>query len=208
MLAKSTKYVRAALGLHPQIVGEFHYEVEALCELIPETRYVGEIGLDGSPEYIESFALQKSVLDQILLSCAANGGRIISLHSRNATSEVLNMLEKHKTSGTAILHWFSGNLKELERAIHLGCWFSVGPAMLKSKKGKELLANMPCDRILTETDGPFVQKEGKAYMPWQVVDVEKQVSNILGVDLKTLNSQILSNLHTLTKTGPEKILKQ
>jgi TatD DNase family protein len=197
MLAKSTKYVRAALGLHPQVVGKFHYEVNALCDLIPETRYVGEIGLDGSPEYAESFSLQKSILDKILLSCAANGGRIISLHSRNATSEVLDMFEKHKKSGTPILHWFSGNLKELERAIRLGCWFSVGPTMLNSKKGMELAANMPHDRLLTETDGPFTQQKGKPYMPWDVGIAVEKLGFIWKQNATQVQSQIAANLKIL-----------
>jgi TatD DNase family protein len=199
MLAMPTKYVRAALGLHPQVVGEFHYEVDALCDLIPETRYVGEIGLDGSPEHAKSFALQKSVLDKILLSCAANGGRIISLHSRSATHEVLDMLEKHKKSGIPILHWFSGSLKELERAIGLGCWFSVGPAMLNSKKGMEIAANIPHDRLLTETDGPFTQQKGKPYMPWDVGIAVEKLGFIWKQDATKVKSQIAANLKFLCK---------
>jgi len=197
MLAKPTKYVRAALGLHPEIVEKFHYEVDALCDLIPETRYVGEIGLDGSPEHAASFDLQKSVLDKILFACEANGGRIITLHSRGAASEVLDKLDKYREAGVPILHWFSGSLKELEKAIRLGCWFSVGPAMLNSKRGMELAANMPQDRILTETDGPFTQQKGKPYMPWDVAIAVEKLGLIWGIDTQKAQSQIRSNLQRL-----------
>jgi TatD DNase family protein len=198
-LTKPTKYVRAALGLHPQVVAEFHYEVDALCDLIPEARYVGEIGLDGSPKYADSFSMQKDVLDKILFSCVENGGRIISLHSRGATSEVLNMLENHKKSGTPILHWFSGSLRELKLAIALGCWFSVGVAMLSSKKGLELAANMPKNRLLTETDGPFTQQNGKPYMPWDVEIAVKKLALIWKQDAEEVKSQIAANLKFLCK---------
>ena len=48
----------------------------------------------------------------------------------------------------------------------MGCWFSVGPAMLSGKKGRALAAEMPQNRALTETDGPFAQFDGQAARPW------------------------------------------
>lgn len=197
MLAKSTKYVRAALGLHPQVVGEFYHEVDSLCDLIPEARYIGEIGLDGSPEYASSLDLQKNVLHKILLSCAANGGRIMSLHSRGATREVLDMLDIHKKAGTPILHWFSGNLKELDRAINMGCWFSVGPAMVNSKKGLEIVERIPINKLLTETDGPFTKLKGKILMPWDTEVVINHLTRLWKKDSTAVQKQILTNLNCL-----------
>ncbi|RAP34404.1 hydrolase TatD [Legionella quinlivanii] len=199
MLAKQTKYVRAALGLHPQLVGELGHEVDVLCKLIPEARYIGEIGLDGSPQYSTNMGLQKNVLGKILHTCAKNGGRIMSLHSRRATKEVLDLLEAHKKSGTPILHWFSGTLKDLERAIALGCWFSVGPKMLQTQKGVELIKNIPQNRLLTETDGPFTQEKGEPSMPWHVSIAIKKLSVIWEQDLTNVQNQILANLKAICK---------
>lgn len=199
MLAESTKYVRAALGLHPQLVSELSHEVDILCDLIPKARYIGEIGLDGSAAYSNSMNLQKKILDKILLTCVANGGRIMSIHSRRATKEVLDLLEGHKKAGIPVLHWFTGTLKELERAISLGCWFSVGPNMLNTKKGIEVAANIPRNRLLTETDGPFTQEDGKPYMPWDVNLAVKKLSLIWSQDILQVQSQILSNLQSLFK---------
>ena len=193
-LAKPTKYIRAALGLHPQVVGEFHHEVDALCELIPEARYIGEIGLDGSAEYALNMDLQKHILEKILVECIAQGGRVMSLHSRGAAGQVLDMLEKHKDAGTPILHWFSGSQKELDRAIALGCWFSVGPAMLKSKKGAEIVKKIPRDKILTETDGPFTKQNGRALMPWDVEIALNKICLIWEQDIFSTRNQILSNM--------------
>ena len=47
--------------------------------------------------------------------------------------------------------------RELSRAVDMGCWFSVGPAMLHGEKGRQLVLKMPRDRVLTESDGPFAQ---------------------------------------------------
>ena len=48
------------------------------------------------------------------------------------------------------------------------CWFSVGPAMLRSDRGKMLVAQMPRERILTESDGPFAQINRRSILPWEV----------------------------------------
>ena len=84
--------IRMGLGLHPELVAERHTEVPLFVHLLAETRYVGEIGLDGSPHMRGSFQLQERVLGQILQHCTAAGGRILSLHSRRAAGAVLDCL--------------------------------------------------------------------------------------------------------------------
>ncbi|MES2960806.1 MAG: Qat anti-phage system TatD family nuclease QatD [Pseudomonadota bacterium] len=198
-LAQSTKYVRAALGLHPQVIHQYHHEVDMLCSMIPQTRYVGEIGLDGSPEYLSGMELQKTVLHKILQTCAREGGRIISLHSRRASKEVLDALEHHSDAGTAILHWFSGTQKDLKRAVSIGCWFSIGPSMLETKKGYELALLIPRDKILTETDGPFTKKNGKPLMPWDTAAAIEKLSFLWNISVEDARKQVVSNLNRLLK---------
>ena len=161
-----------ALGLHPQLAHERKAELEVFQELITQTCYVGEIGLDGGPGFRAHWKDQEFVFNHVLQTCVYAGGRILSIHSRRAASAVLDGLEAHPDSGTAILHWFSGGFGELARAIDLGCWFSVGPTMLKSQKGRRLTARMPRERVLTESDGPFARIGHRAALPW---DVEQAV---------------------------------
>lgn len=201
-LASSTKYIRVAAGLHPQLVGQFHYEVDELCRIIPETQYVGEVGLDGSPEYADSLAIQKEVLNKILFCCTENGGRIISLHSRRAAGEVIDLLDKHRNSGIPILHWFTGSTKELERAINLGCWFSVGPAMLNSKKGMDIVSRIPREKLLTETDGPFALNGNNPCMPWDVEVAIHKIAKIWQEEPTVVQRSILSNFHRLHTLAP------
>ncbi len=197
-LFASLPRIRIGLGLHPQLVAERHAEVDMLCALIPEARYVGEVGLDGSPEHRASLELQTRVLRKILAACAKDGGRILSLHSRGATSAVLDELEGCPGVGTPVLHWFSGTRKELDRAVALGCWFSVGPAMLRGQKGLTLTGAMPRERVLTETDGPFASEQGRPLMPWDVALAESQLSALWETPVPMVRELLFQNLKTLT----------
>lgn len=189
--------VRVALGLHPELVGERHMEVPLLEHFLSETRYVGEIGLDGSPHIKDSFAAQKVALARILKACANSGGRILTLHSRRAATPVLDALEAEPNAGTPILHWFSGTTKELERAVRIGCWFSVGPLMLKSEKGRALARMMPRDRVLTETDAPFAQVNGRPLMPWDVAEAYPVLAKLWGCEPEIVSTEISGNLRSL-----------
>lgn len=190
--------VRVALGLHPELVAQRHDEVALLCGLLLEARYVGEIGLDGSPAHRESMHQQRAVFDRILQACTSHGGRIMTIHSRSAATLVLDALEQHRDAGVPILHWFSGSSRELERAIAMGCWFSIGPAMLRSRKGRELVSIMPLDRILTETDGPFARDGAEPLMPWQAYDCLDELAILTGRDSNELKLRVMDNLRSLT----------
>jgi len=204
-LVVSGRRIRLAVGLHPELVEERHAEVDLLCELLPQTQYVGEVGLDGSLRHRQTLKQQRMTLDRILEACAAHGGRILSLHSRGAASLLLDALQEHPAAGTPILHWFSGTRHEAERAIELGCWFSVGPAMLAGEKGRRLVALLPCDRVLTETDGPFTRKGEMPLMPWDVQDAERELAVIWGISAQETRTVLLDNLRRLVddkKTAP------
>lgn len=196
-LVGDTPRIQIALGLHPQVVRERYAEIDLLCSLVPATKYVGEIGLDGSEEYRGSFSVQQRVLDQALAACSAHGGRVISLHSRRAAKEVLNAIEAHPRCGTPVLHWFSGSLTELRRAVELGCWFSVGPKMLESDRGSRLAAAMPRDRILTETDGPFAKSKLGPLMPWDVRKAERALAKLWECGDSTVRKTLQQNLRRL-----------
>jgi TatD DNase family protein len=161
-LAEGTRHVRTALGLHPDIAHERKGELQLFVTLLADTRYVGEVGLDGAPEFKPYCPDQISVFSGVLGACERRGGRVLTVHSRRAATAVLDALEAHPKAGTAILHWFSGSQRELKRAIDLGCWFSVGPAMNRRQRGRSLVERMPHDRVLPESDGPFVQVNKRA----------------------------------------------
>ncbi|MCP9630756.1 TatD family hydrolase [Rhodopseudomonas palustris] len=156
-LASSTKFVRAALGLHPQLVAERWKEIELWERLLDQTRYVGEVGLDAGPRYHSSLGRQTEVFRHILQCCARAGGKILSIHSVRSASKVLDLIEEEASDGRTrfVFHWFTGSVAEARRATELGCYFSVNAEMLSKERARAVVATIPDDRLLTETDGPF-----------------------------------------------------
>lgn len=202
-LAADAHRIWTGLGLHPQLAHERQNELALFDSSLPETRYIGEIGLDGAPEFRAHWQSQVAVFEHILAKCHAVGGRIMSLHSRRASGAVLDYLEKYPNAGTSVLHWFSGSLGDLDRAIKLGCWFSIGPAMLASEKGRRLVTRMPRERVLTESDGPFAQLNGETVMPWHVENAINELSQIWSLSPDEVDQKIHSNLHTLLAKSTE-----
>lgn len=195
-LAKDKKRIRTALGLHPELAHERRSELALFEALLPRVRYVGEVGLDGAGDATH-VTDQQHVFRTILDMAASAGGRVLTIHSRRAVDEVLDQLAKRPDSGIPILHWFSGTAVQLKRAIELGCWFSVGPAMLRGEKGRSLAAAMPTDRVLTETDGPFGRKGREILRPvdsWLAAESLKAIWNIPAEDVK---QRLLANLKEL-----------
>ena len=163
---KAHSSVLISPGLHPEIAHERAEEIGLLLEQINFTKGVGEIGLDGSPRFKKHFEIQTQIFAAVVARSAELGGRVLSIHSRRAVVEVLSELRRKPNFGIAVLHWFSGNLRDLNAAQKQGCWFSVGPAMFSSANGRSLVAAMPRDRVLPESDGPFAKVNDQIVMPW------------------------------------------
>ncbi|MFI6425896.1 Qat anti-phage system TatD family nuclease QatD [Promicromonospora sp. NPDC050880] len=167
-IAQGRPVIRTALGLHPQLARERIRELSLFDRYLPETRFVGEVGLDGSPGLRSSWNQQVEVFEHVLASCSAAGDKIVSIHSRRAATAVLDRLDQHLGIQRPVLHWFSGTAAELARAMARDCWFSVGPSMLASAKGRAHIRDIPRSRVLLETDGPFTQRLGAPLQPWDV----------------------------------------
>jgi len=194
-LAEKSQRIRTALGLHPQIAHQRSHELELFDSLLPETKYVGEIGLDGGKGFKEHWNVQLKVFRHILNSVNRAGGKIMTIHSQGSVPAVLDEIEN--IDGVAILHWFTGTSKQLERAINLGCWFSVGPSMLDTIKGKSFALKIPKSRILTETDGPFGKFRNNPLMPWESEIAEKQLATLWGMSQIDVKAQLLNNFKAL-----------
>ena len=132
-LSEGSPRIRTALGLHPQIAHQRYQELGLFDALLSEAKYVGEIGLDGGSGFKDHWDVQLKAFRHILNAVNHAGGRIMSIHSRASATAVLDELKG--IDGTPVLHWFTGTKNQLNRAIDMGCWFSVGPAMLMPKKG-------------------------------------------------------------------------
>jgi TatD DNase family protein len=165
---KPSSTVLITPGLHPEIAHERAQELELLLEQIATVPAVGEVGLDGSSRFRATYDVQRKIFSAVIVRCESLGGRVLSIHSRQAVKDVLAELSLHPQFGTAVLHWFSGTVSELKAAEAQGCWFSVGPAMFNSNSGRALAAKLPRYRVVPESDGPFAKLEGQSIMPWSM----------------------------------------
>jgi TatD DNase family protein len=200
-LSTNHSKISTALGLHPQLAGERHKELTLFDELLPSVHWVGEIGLDGGPEYRATWDTQLAVFNHILRSCEVAGGRLLSIHSRHAAAAVIDGLSNYPAAGVAILHWFSGTPKQLVEAIDAGCWFSIGLPMLRSRKGREIVASLPRERVLTETDGPFTQNEDGPLHPWDIGRTLSELSSVWGEEQQITTRRLHENLAHLQSLG-------
>lgn len=184
-------------GLHPEIVGERFHELDLLTELIDGAIAVGEIGLDGSKRYASSYLKQKQVFATAVKRCHDLGGRALSIHSRQAVSEVLALLSEFPDHGIPVLHWFTGTASELKAAVEQGCWFSIGPAAFNSAAGKALAKRLPKNKVVPESDGPFAQLDGGPVMPWDFEITANLLSEAWSMPPLDARYQLLSNAKTL-----------
>ncbi len=198
-LASPTSHVRAALGLHPQLIADRAHEIGLWEELLPRTRYVGEVGLDAGPRFYKSFETQKEVFARVLSLCAAAGNKIVTTHSVRATKTVLDMIEQHMPPprGQVVLHWFTGTAAEARRAVDLGCYFSVNAEMLANEKRAALAKTLPLNRILTETDGPFTQTDGRPATPSDVWIAVEGLARLHQMAPADISGRLMRNLKSL-----------
>ncbi len=157
--------IRVGLGAHPWYISDGRVtekNIELLLELMEQTPYLGEIGLDFSSRYcVDGLQeLQVKAFTKICKRAAElsrnSQPRVLSMHTVRSVDAVLDILEQTGAAQACIpiIHWFSGSSNELQRAIKLGCWFSVGEMSLKTKRGREYAKVYPKDKLLTETDLP------------------------------------------------------
>ena len=198
-LASSSTHVRIALGLHPQLAAERESELALFEHYLADAQYVGEIGLDAGPRFYQSISAQERVFKRILCACAEQGGKILTVHSIRAVNTVLEHIERTLPSerGRVVLHWFTGTLAEARRAINLGCYFSINKEMLNSSKHRRLISELPVERLLTETDGPFVESEGHPIRPRDVAGTVAQLAFLRSVSVEEMRRTILANLRAL-----------
>jgi len=194
---QNTACVKTALGLHPEILADRISERNDLMNGIRQTPFIGEVGIDGSPQYADSKNLQAEVLRDVIQESEKCGGRVISVHSRNAATKVLDIVERYSDKSIVVLHWFSGSAKELDRAIELGVWFSVNPIMTFGNKGTGAIAKMPLTRVLPETDAPFAQNKGIPYMPWDTSIVIRQLAKLFDKEDTDIKNEITENLRRI-----------
>lgn len=122
----------------------------------------------------------------------------MTIHSRGAEKEVLDIIGT-SFPGKVILHWYSGPISVLEKALVQGCFFSVNYAMTQSDNGWRILAAIPKERLLTESDGPFQQIKSQPASPLSVPQTLHAIRKLKPEwhSDRSLVDQLTANLQTL-----------
>lgn len=194
----SVKSVRLALGLHP-LFADKHTptELKKFRELASSTSYIGEVGLDLSIEG-QSTADKQRTHFRLVLEAVSDRPRFLTIHSRRAEAEVLELLAEYQVRN-AVFHWYSGPQKLIDKIIDAGHYFSVNPAMIRSTKGRSAIERIPQERILTETDGPYLQVDGKPAMPADVQLVLEYLSGVWAMPPEQVERLIWANFQTILR---------
>jgi len=148
----ASKYIRFALGFHPELVHLYKNQIPLMWNLLSDARYIGEIGLD----FVDTTYKNEQIafFSELVERCRYDRNKILTIHSRRAVRQVLEIVGNNFRF-KPILHWFTGSKEELQDAIETGFYFSVNQSMMTSKKFLSLLPTIPKERLLLETDSPF-----------------------------------------------------
>lgn len=154
--------VSLALGFHPILIREYDLNTQLFLEQVVETNFIGEVGLDYSIS--SSQAIRAKQRRAFSFICQNANNKILSVHSRFADRDVFHILRDNGVK-KAIFHWYTGDEDLLMKIIEQGYYFSANHMMLRSGKGINILKQIPLNRLLIETDGPFTKYGGNIVSP-------------------------------------------
>lgn len=200
----------AGIGLHPWWLADGRCgpaEVNLLCEVAAQERYIGEVGLDFSARFAGSEPLQIQALDRLCDALVQSplAGCVISIHAVRSAGTVLDILESHglltpsPDSPAIIFHWFSDTSNEFVRARSAGCYFSVNERMLASKRGREYARQIPLDRLLLETDAPAEPNTETSAQSLirSLTRTSERIASLKKCDIKRIESAVLANARSV-----------
>lgn len=192
--------VAVALGLHPLRAASFgHDDLARFFRLVPQTNWIGEVGLDYSRAGATTVKAQLRVFD-VVLTEAQPGRHPLTVHSRGAEKDVIRRLGD--AALPAVLHWYTGPLGPVDDALQAGLYFSINIAMTRSRKFPSLLRAIPRDRVLLETDGPYAKDRGRPARPDGLDAVATVLGHSWGVDLAETKRIVVENQTRFLSTPP------
>ena len=153
-LSKQSNLVLPFIGIHPEYANDDLEKITHLIELNQNNiSGIGEIGLD--PTYVKNNDDTKRQLQvfESLLSSAEKFHKPVSIHSRKSLDNIFEIMTSYNTKH-ALLHWFDGSKKQLQKAMDMDFFVSFGPVMIYANDKQTLLSKTYQSKILVETDGP------------------------------------------------------
>lgn len=203
-LVKQNAGLFCAVGIHPSDVkdADENSYLNELEKLTHEEKVVaiGEIGLDYYWDTSFNDKQHRFLRGQIELALSKNLPVIV--HNRNSDDDMISILSEYKSRNLrGVFHCFSGDESLMMKGLELGFYISIaGVVTFKNSKLKEAIKNCPLDRLLTETDAPFLTPmpfRGKRNEPAYVVHVSNFLAGLYGISEEEMNAHVERNTKVL-----------
>lgn len=203
-LILSEKYdgIFSAVGIHPHDSEKANNNYLKILEEFSKNKKVvaiGEIGLDYYRNYAEKEIQKRKFQRQLELAKSLNLPIII--HNRDADDDVLEIMEKVDYYNGQ-MHCFSGDVEFAKKILQKGMLISFTGVITFSKKAVKVASNLPINKLMVETDSPFmapVPFRGKTCEPSFVVEVAKKYAEIFGIELEKVENITTENAKKLFK---------
>ena len=206
-IADNHENIFRSVGIHPQEAQKHcsNYSHDEIAEIIkkhsalPKTVAIGEIGLDYHFE--RESELQQKELFHLQMDLAKECGLPVVIHSRDATNDTVAVLSEH-AGARGVIHCFSGELDFARKSLDLGFYISISGVVTfkNANELRESIKFVPLDRILIETDSPFLAPtpfRGKINEPAFVAYVAEKVAEVKGIDVETIAEATSNNFFRL-----------
>ena len=202
-LAEKYEAIYAAVGIHPhdaKDVQEIDYDKLVSWAARPKVVAIGEIGLDYHYDYSPRHIQQAVFIRQLEL--ARRVGKPIIIHDREAHGDLIGIVKAEGQGLSGVFHCFSGSVEMAREVVKLGFYISLaGPVTFNnSQKLKAVAREVPLDRLLVETDSPYLTPHphrGKRNEPAFVRLVAEEVARLREIDLQTLAKATTENVKRL-----------
>jgi TatD DNase family protein len=209
-LAEQHPFIWAAIGIHPHDVARLPEgalaEIEAQAQSHPRVVAVGETGLDYY--YDHSPRAEQQALFRAFIGIARRTQKPLSLHIRDAHEDAFRILSEEGASEIgAVVHCFTGTPEEAKRYLGLGLYISFSGVVTFKSAGpiRQVAAAMPLDRLLVETDCPYlapVPMRGRRNEPAYVVHTARLIAELRGISPAELAQAASANTERLFRLPP------
>jgi TatD DNase family protein len=196
--------VYAAAGIHPHDAKDADVAWKNLeaSLLLPDILAIGEIGLDY--HYNHSLQEAQKAVFRAQLRLASEKRLPVIIHSREAANDTIAALKEERYSGKAVMHCFSGSEEEAKIFLDMGFYLSIaGPVTFPgAAKLKEVVKSMPVDRMLIETDCPYLAPQAKRGMrnePAYLKYTAEEIACLRGVNVDEIIKATTENAERLFK---------
>src|SRR3989344_2217244 len=198
------KGVYAAIGLHPSHSEEQEFNEDYYLELAKNDKVVaiGECGLDYYGIRNKELGIKNKQRENFIkhIELAQKINKPLIIHCRDAHDDIISILNSyfliHNSKLCGIMHFFTGTLEQAQRYIDLGFYISFSGVITFTDAYDDIVKNLPLDRILIETDAPYVAPtpyRGKRNEPSYVIEVAKKIAEIKEISLEEVAEQTTKN---------------